>query len=124
MLAFGTNQRVHDRFLRRRRSGGGCHALRGALKDALGICSPSIQRDRRRTPADRALVGGASRRRAHSSWYSCQCVSTHRVATLRLSSSAVLSQGYSVSARSISRKSPLRRRLTPRISAASWAFTA
>jgi hypothetical protein len=40
---------------------------------------------------------------------------------LRFSSSAVLSQGYSVSARSISRKSPLRRRLTPKISVACWA---
>src|SRR5262249_40115171 len=33
-------------------------------------------------------------------------------------------QGYSVSARSISSRSPWRRRLTPKISAASWAFTA
>jgi len=37
---------------------------------------------------------------------------------------AELNQGYSVSARSISRKSPWRRRWTPKISAAFWAFTA
>jgi hypothetical protein len=35
---------------------------------------------------------------------------------------AVLNQGNSVSARTISRRSPLRRRVMPRIFAASWAF--
>src|SRR5262245_33154767 len=30
------------------------------------------QRPRRRAPAGRALIGGAARRRAHSSWYSFQ----------------------------------------------------
>ena len=50
----------------------GAEAIESGHADRRVVVGRMAHRGRRRTPAGRVLLGSASRRRAHSSWYSFQ----------------------------------------------------